>query len=670
MSYKMHLPLCALLLALAAAACSTDEGLAKYREQQLHSWLGGEADANQTWMTAKPVTLNIQAKAGSVVTAQSIQNDKVTVLGQKVMDGNALMTVDVPLGAQTSFGVVCDDGTRLRQYARIALSDELPQIENVDFMHNDNTVTQSLDAPAIKPAAATNAALYGPKITNDCGYLNFGPWAWDDVALALKEGLNAMQNHKALIDYEIMARGEITSLGELKNEETVYLSLLYGHTGTTQSRVLGYYTYTKDYSDIQFYDIAETLLYDYIDGKPVVQYQLDKRTHTWYDANFNYKDGEGLPAFSGDGVVTPCTATIATRRGDDVYNTLLVSKAYGDRVTAVRGLTYQLVIGKGKTFGFYLRVNTSLSDAQKKKLLALGVPADRLPKYAANYTCADMNPGINDYRSAFAVYDNFTFMGIDDNMSGGDYDCNDVTFALSNVRGEKFVPKFTDETLDSKWNESTLNKHPEYAEATEISGKENVDDLQKWTLGFEDSGINTDFDFNDVVLQVIPNTMTHTVAVKLMAAGGYLKTEIYYDSPSRGAVLLGESHALFGIEPKTMVNTGAEITYDPVLLADDLDWPEGSTMNQHRDRFFIKVYDEKGTRIERIVRGNGVLPEDPTIPQVLCVSDEWQWPQEGVRATDAYATLGNWGREFNNPDNWNWHGQGNVHKLTQHKKKK
>ena len=90
-------------------------------------------------------------------------------------------------------------------------------------------------------------------------------------------------------------------------------------------------------------------------------------------------------------------------------------------------------------------------------------------------------------------------------------------------------------------------------------------------------------------------------------------------------------------------------------------------MNQHRDRFFIKVYDEKGTRI---VRGNGVLPEDPTIPQVLCVSDEWQWPQEGVRATDAYATLGNWGREFNNPDNWNWHGQGNVHKLTQHKKKK
>ena len=59
MSYKMHLPLCALLLALATAACSTDEGLAKYREQQLHSWLGGEADANQTWMTAKPVTLNI-----------------------------------------------------------------------------------------------------------------------------------------------------------------------------------------------------------------------------------------------------------------------------------------------------------------------------------------------------------------------------------------------------------------------------------------------------------------------------------------------------------------------------------------------------------------------------------------------------------------------------------
>lgn len=675
MSYKLQLPLCALLLTTAVAACSDDDGLAKYRPEQLHSWLGGEADPNQTWITSKPVTLNIQAKAGSVVTAQCIGKERTTVLGQKVMSGSGLMTVDVPQGEQTSFGLVCDDGSVQRQYVRIDLSDELPQIENVDFMHPDlqssNTFTpQAVAAPGIVPAAAPNKALYGSKIMDDCGYLNFGSWAWDDVALALQEGLNSKNNHKALIDYEIMARGEITPLGELRNEETVYISMLYGHTGTYSSRVLGYYTYSKDYSDIQFYDITEALLYDFIDGKAKVQYQLDGRTNKWYDANFDYKDGDGLPAFSGDGVTTPCTTGSGIRQRDDVYNTLLVSKAYGDRVTAVRGLTYQLHIGKGKTFGFYLRTTNAITAAQKANMMKLGIPEESIPQYAANYTCAAMNTGVNNYRSGFAIYDNFTFMGLDDNTSGGDYDCNDVTFALCNVRGEKFVPKFTDKTLDSDWNKGTMEEHPEYGQASDISGQETVTDLQKWTLGFEDSGINTDFDFNDVVLQVIPNTKANTVAVKLMAAGGFLKAEIYYDSPTRGEVLLGESHALFGIELKKVANTGAEITYDPVLLADSLDWPEGSTMTANRDRFLIKVYDESGTHVVRTVRGNSVLPEDPTIPQVLCVSDEWQWPQEGVRATDAYSTLGHWGREFNNPDNWNWHGQGNVHKLTKPKKKK
>ena len=183
-------------------------------------------------------------------------------------------------------------------------------------------------------------------------------------------------------------------------------------------------------------------------------------------------------------------------------------------MTAIRGITFKLSIPQGKEFGFYLRTDAALSAAQKTNLTNLGVTESKLPKYSANYSCAAMNTGSNNFRSAIAIYDNFTFMGMDDDLGGGDYDCNDVTFALSNTKGEKYIPEFTESTKNSNWNKDVIEKHPEYINPPSLEGT----NLQSWTLAFENAGLDNDYDFNDVVLKVTPDTKNGKAEVKLLAA--------------------------------------------------------------------------------------------------------------------------------------------------------
>ena len=662
-----------LLLMGSLASCSEDLGLSGDSNSAFKEWNELGADPRNTWMTSVNVQLDITVERPCEITAQTILKDQTTILGQKDFEGSGVMFVDVPQSDIASFGLVYDDGIGPKQYRRIDLTGENDQVVRVSFTSEAPLAAAPLMmAPGIKSQPA--ASLCGNSVLPDCGYLNFGPWAWKDIAAALTEGVNPKDKHVSLIDYEIMARGQVSPLGTFEAQETVYLSMLYGYTGTTNSRVLGYYVHSAgNMADIEFHDITETLTYDYINGKGKVQYQIDNNTSTWYDASFHYRDGNGLPAKSGLTLVS----TGGDRGNDDIYNTYLVSEAYGDRVTAVRGLTFKLDIPKGKVFGFYLRTADSIGDSQKNILKGLGVPDDKLPKYAACYTNARMNPGTNNYRSALAIYDNFTFMGLDDSVNGGDYDCNDVTFALSNARGEKLQPKFTEETLKSEWNQGTLENDPTYANppadptepstgtGTEGGGSSTetgTEYLQTWTLAYENGGTDIDFDFNDVVLQVTPNTKTHTATVYLMAAGAKRNTQIYY-----GNQLLGEIHNLFGVKEKEMVNTlNTNPDHDPVLLSANLSWPEGTTMSEGRHSFWLRVYNEDGTSVD--IHSNVYLGPEKDIPQALCVAGEWHWPLETERVYNVYPVLTEWARNINDKAAWNWYAQPNNNKTVKPKK--
>ena len=633
---------------MAFSACSEDLGLSGSGNADNGEWPLKNVDPKQTWMTSQTVQIDISVEKEADITAQTIMNENVTVLGQKHLKGSGVMFLDVPQGIGGSFGLVYDDGVSPKQYRQINLTGNNGKVIDVSFQ--SESATQA-SAPAIQRAstrAATASSLYSNSILADCGYMNFGSWAWEDIAIALTEGLKSYDNHKAMIDYEIMSRGEVTSGGEYHASETVYLSMLYGYTGTTDTRVVGYYTHSGNYSDIEFHDIADVLKYDYFNGKAKVQYQLDNNTSQWYDANFDYKDGDKLPAYTNPAqdINTPSYAINSDRRGDDAYNTLLVSEVYGDRVTAIRGLTFKLNIPEKKVYGFYLRTTASLSEEQKTKLKNLGIPNDKLPKHDANYTNANMNTGSGKQviRSAMAIYDNFTFIGLDDNTSGGDYDCNDVTFALSNVRGEKLIPKFTEASLNSSLNEETLTEHPEYSYPPSLEEIKH----QSWTLAFENAGMDNDFDFNDVVLKVTPNTTTHKAEVKLLATGAQRKTEVYYNG-----TLLGEVHDLFGVDTKTMVNTTSTKATKKAVTLNSIEWPEDSTMEAQRMKFSLKVYNEDDTIDRKFSMAD--LLNDRKSPQALCVAGDWQWPKERVNVYTAYPLIGKWGVNFNNSEYSNWY---------------
>ena len=259
---------------------------------------------------------------------------------------------------------------------------------------------------------------------------------------------------------------------------------------------------------------------------------------------------------------------------------------------------------------------------------------------------------LGKHRSAFAVYDNFSFMGLDDSPNnGGDLDCNDVTFVLSNLKGEKYRPEFTQETIESSKNQETIEKHPEYIKPDEPETEEGEAKLQDWTLGFENAGTAVDFDFNDVVLKVTPDTKNHTVSVWLLATGAERNTRIYY-----GDTYLGEAHEAFGVDPGNMVNTVEEgLHRSPVLLADNLPWPGSYTMDTHRHLFTIKVTEEDGT--ETTINSNIMLGDQHDIPQVLCVAGDWDWSLERVNVETSYPLLGSWGRNVHNKEFWNWYSQ-------------
>ena len=624
------------VFALAFSACSEDTGLAGTENGENSGWPLNSVDPKQTWMTSETVQLDISIDDEADITAQTIMNEKVTVLGQTHLKGSGVMFLDIPQGIGSSFGLVYDDGVNAKQYRQINLVGNNAKVIDVNFQSTSKTRSVAPAAQSVSTRAATNSSLYGLSYIEDCGYLNFGPWGWGDVKTALVESKNSKLNLTTLIDYEIKSEGLLEG-GEMVANDSILLSFLYGHTGQTGARTLGYYYHSvKSYSDIVFQDIAEVLTLDYYNGKAKVQFQLDDQP-TWYDANFDYRDDPANPS------QTPANSV---RKGDDAWNTLNVHNYYGDRLTAIRGLTFKLFIPKGMEFGFYLRTDEALSPTQKTKLTNLGVTESNLPKFSANYSCAAMNTGTSTFRSAIAIYDNFTFMGMDDNLNGGDYDCNDVTFALSNTKGEKYIPKFTESTKQSEWNKDVIEEHPEYINPPILEET----NLQSWTLAFENAGLDNDYDFNDVVLKVTPDTKNGKAEVKLLAAGAQRKTEVYFNG-----ILLGEVHNLFGVSTDTFVNTTSNTATRKAITLNSIEWPKNTTMEEQRMNFSLKVYNDDGT-LDREFSMEDLL-NDKKSPQALCVAGDWKWPKERVDVYVAYPLIGKWGVNFNNQEYYNWYSQ-------------
>ena len=617
--------------------------------------IGGEIDKAQTWVTGTVISADIRTSGSATVSAYTLGKETRVLYAKKKINGSGTLQFAIPQNRDERIAFEADYGDADKVYRKMDLSMALTQKTTIDLSRGVSTRALAESNSRIDPPAAlcgnSNSSTEDGYAGHHFGYTSFPGWTWDNLGQAIPEGANP--NGKQITNYELISTGPF------------YLSLIYGFTGTTTSTILGYYYYQTPgvYSDLVMVDLCEVLKYDYLDGYAKTQFKVIGESQ-WRDTNFDHYDGEG-----DDGFI----AKDANRRGDGIRCTWRENKHYSgvEGIEGVRGLTFQINVPVGYRLGFYLKASGSQA-AQKENLKKLGV-AEKYWNISQGlcFSGADLNNQTSQYkfRSVIKKYDGFTFMGLDDSPGGGDYDCNDVSFGLTAGNGGSLpgvlLPGVKDLDNDKYYNnDGTITDEPKESYVQNViegrdpfdfgttepepgEGESSTDpilpsvfDLPAWTIGFEDMGTVGDFDFNDVVIKVIPNT-ANRAKVYLCATGGSHDAELHYDGPS-GDINFGSVHNFM---PK-MTNTMKTLTHDIVYI-NEVSWPDGYTMPTDAHRFYILT---KGKKIH-------VNTTPGEVPYAICAQGDWRWPIENVRLNAAYTLLDQWAKNVNNSDARDWYNQ-------------
>lgn len=182
-----------------------------------------------------------------------------------------------------------------------------------------------------------------------------------------------------------------------------------------------------------------------------------------------------------------------------------------------------------------------------------------------------------------------------------------------------------------------------------------------WIIACEDLGSTDDYDFNDVVVKIAYVSGSNEVEITPLAAGGTLKSEIYFKDKDGNENRIGEIHELFGgtqgedglysvvnangsgkIFDKSNAQTAQSVNYGVT---------EGFSISntsgvENMGGFFIKVTENAAT-------GGGVAKtisapdKKGIVPQMFCVDSNWSWPTEGTDIEDAYPGFKTWTGDTN-----------------------
>ena len=146
------------------------------------------------------------------------------------------------------------------------------------------------------------------------------------------------------------------------------------------------------------------------------------------------------------------------------------------------------------------------------------------------------------------------------------------------------------------------------------------------TFAFEDLGSIGDFDFNDIVLYVYPNTTTKKMDVELVAAGGVLPVTVKFNGTT-----------LFSKTDGQMRNTSSKGSV--IATYNDLPFPDDNftlSSNTYTSMFTIDV---KGASSTYTISPNVTAG---STPQALVIAGAWAWPKETVNIGKAYTTFSDW----------------------------
>lgn len=593
-----------LLGTLALAGCSDDKELSAVERTRssFEELLGGEYSTMQWWQTAVKLKVNVKTQSPTGIYAYFVGEESGILFDYKYVTKDSIFYMTVP---QT-------------HEMRVVLmaKEEKNTVAQEIFLTGKPEQTVDMDIPKLEaskaaghaayPVTRAGLSLYGTDVVKNCGYTEIDPQGIKIVTQYTEEGMD-IEKRRLNGNYELISQGPFC------------ITMYYGYTGQYRARILGYYRHSPGtYQDLEMVDLVDTHSYDYINGEAKLQYQLDG-VDTWYDSNFDYRDGYTAPF-----------TTKTDRLGDDVYNIQHVMDKYGDRLTKARGLTWHINVKAGDRIGFYLKMEGMQNSAQRELDVKRGLPSGRLPNpmYETNWSAKVLNTD-GRHRSVLIQDHGYTIMGMEDATSTGDFDCNDVLFGL-HAEMESEMPLITIPDIDIIVPSS--NK-------------------QVWTIAYEDVWRDNDFDFNDAVIRIVPDYENETCGVELMAAGSTAKMYLHYDGPD-GDQNLGEIHELLGQKGLSRVNTLTAFATVPFVSLGNVRWPKSYTIADDAKRFYIEV--RRGTCMD--CSDLLTLPHEPGVmPQAMLVAGSWHWPKEGIGIGTAYNIFSPWAMDMTNLNYWHWH---------------
>lgn len=626
--YRLGISMMA-IACMVITSCATDSQYESERTQNnFFNQLGASVSTMQWWKTAVTLRVNLDTEAPTKLWLMSGE-DHGTLYDYAEASASGVVQMAAPQGKGNTFYLVtiCK---RQKNIFPITLSGKTEEDLEViitlnNYENNDGFFAQSaMQTPkqdAVTRASTSKASLYGNSYMGNATYNDLSDdqreEAFQLLDRAYKEGTPAKELG-VNCDYELKSKGDFQ------------ITWFAGNTLSAKPHTLGFYYHTPGtYDDIKYVDIAEAELYDYIDGLAKVQYKVNEEAaqrfgviaNHWYDANFDIDDTFDDPH-----------PNLPGRVGDDAYNSIAVYRRYGHNITGLRGISFTLKVPEGKCVGFYDRVETVSQPSQYDRFVKLGLKpyTTRDDFKAMNFSCESMNMNQKgSYRSCIFKSKHALWLGMEDNADGGDLDCNDVIFTIS-ADLEIHIPSIV---------EPDLAPFGEY------------DDVMPWTLAFEDLGRNADFDFNDAVIQLVPDPEKEQCCVMMKAAGSSSRMYLHYDGPD-GDVNMGEVHELLGRNTSEFVNTKTVVPETPFVHIDCVKWPKDYTMRQDARRFYIEVKRGDCVDCSDVIT---LAEEAGQMPEALLLAGDWKWPKEGVNIMKAYPSFKQWAKDNTDMKYWNWY---------------
>ncbi|MGM9700162.1 MAG: LruC domain-containing protein [Prevotella sp.] len=598
-----------LLGTLALAGCSDDKELSAVERTRssFEELLGGEYSTMQWWQTAIKLKVNVKTQSPTGIYAYFVGEESGILFDYKYVTKDSTFYMTVPQTHEMKVVLMAKEEKNMVT-KEVILTGKPEQTVDMDIPKLE--ATRAAERAAY-PITRAGQSLYGTDIMKNCGYTEIEPKGIEIVTQYTEEGMD-IEKRGLNGNYELISQGPFC------------ITMYYGYSGTYTPRILGYYRHSPGtYQDFEMVDLVDSHSYDYINGKAKLQYQLDGKD-IWYDSNFDYRDGYTAPF-----------TTNTDRLDDDVYNIQHVMDKYGTRMTKARGLTWEINVKPGDRIGFYLKLEGRQNSAQREHIVKKGLPSGRVPStmYETNWSARVLNTD-EKVRSVLIKDHGYTIMGMEDATSTGDFDCNDVLFGV-HAELESEMPLITIPDIDIIVPSS--NK-------------------QAWTIAYEDVWRDSDFDFNDAVIRIVPDYENETCGVELMAAGSTAKMYLHYDG-SDGDQNLGEIHELLGQKGLSKVNTLTTFATIPFVSLGNVRWPKNYTIANDAKRFYIEV--RRGTCMD--CSDLLTLPREPGVmPQAILVAGSWHWPKEGIGISTAYSMFSPWAMDMTNLNYWHWHTSPNA----------